>query len=108
MENKKATDWFKEVPVVSDPWQEKKPKLTAKEIKNAAEVYKTFVDPKNQGLLYRIIKNKCHRDTFNAWWKLVCGHNRNPVDHPYTVDQYIKDNNLNCPNSSCHCGACAC
>ena len=108
MENKKATDWFKEVPVVPDPWQERKPKLTKEEIHNAAEVYKTFVDPKNQVLLYRIIKDKCHKETFNVWWPLVCGHNKNQVDDAYTVEQYIKDNNLSCPNAPCYCGACTC
>ena len=108
MENKKATDWFKEVPVVPDPWQERKPKLTKEEIHNAAEVYKTFVDTKNQVLLYRIIKDKCHKETFNVWWPLVCGHNKNPVDDAYTVEQYIKDNNLSCPNAPCYCGACTC
>jgi len=108
MKNNKVTDWFEEAQSVPDPWQEAKPKLTNKEIKKAAEIYKSFVDPRNQNPLYRIFKDRCHKDTFNAWWKLVCGHNRNPVDHPYTVDQYIKDNNLKCPNSPCYCGACAC
>ena len=104
---KKATDWFDEVPCIPDPWQEAKPKLTTTEIKKAAKVYKTFVDPKNQAILYRIFKDRLHKQTFSVWWKLVCGHNKNPVDNPYTVDQYIEDKKLGqiiCED--CYCGAC--
>ena len=80
-------------------WDEGRPKLTKKEIEKAAEVYKTFVDPRNQSYLYHVFKRKCHSETFNAWWKLVCGHNRNPVDHPYTVDQYILDKKIATKNN---------
>ena len=86
--------WFESAPVVPDPYQEAKPKLSQTEIEKAAEVYKTFVDPWAQGLLYHVLSRKCHRDTFNKWWPLVCGHNRNPVDHPYSVEQYIIDKGI--------------
>ena len=108
MKSNKVTDWFNEVRSVPNPWEETKPKLTNTEIQKAAEVYKSFVDPKNQSPLYHIIKNKCHKETYNAWWRIVCGHNRNAVDHPYTVEQYIQDKELKCPNAPCYCGACAC
>ena len=52
--NNKATDWFNEVPSVPDPWQDNKPKLTQKEIENAAEIYRTFVDPVSQNILYHV------------------------------------------------------
>ena len=58
MENKKATDWFKEVPVVPDPWQERKPKLTKEEIHNAAEIYKTFVVRFNKKQAILELKNQ--------------------------------------------------
>lgn len=113
MSDNKITDWFDEVPSVPDPWQEAKPKLTQKEIKNSAKVYKSFIDPKNQVVFYRIIKDKCHKESFSQWWKLVCGFNKNPVDDAYSIDQYIRDKNIanvidNCPNHPCYCGACEC
>lgn len=104
----KVTDWFKEVPVTIDQWQANKPKLTQKEIENAAEVFKTFVDPANQNILYHVMRRKCHKETFNIWWPLVVRYNRSPVDDTYTVDQYIKDNKLDCPNTPCCCDACGC
>ena len=106
--NNKATDWFNEVPSVPDPWQDNKPKLTQKEIENAAEIYRTFVDPVSQNILYHVMRRKCHKDTFNKWWPLVAHYNKSPVDDAYSIDQYIKDNNLDCPNAPCHCGACDC
>ena len=113
MSDNKITDWFNEAPSAPNPWQEAKPKLTKSEIEKAAAIYISFVDPYGQSVLYHIIRNKCHRETFNKWWPLVCGHNRNPVDNPYSVDQYIKDKNIaaipnDCPNAPCHCGACDC
>ena len=107
-QNKEHEMWFETaVAATVDPYQEAKPKLSKSEIEKAAEVYKTFVDPSYQGLLYHIFKRKCHRDTFNDWWRLVCGHNRNPVDHPYSVDQYITDKGLGvCDNQKC--GKCEC
>jgi len=108
-QNKEHEMWFESAPSTLDPYQEVKPKLTQNEIVKAAEVYKTFVDPRYQGLLYSIIRRKCHRDTFNKWWPLVCGHNRNPVDHPYSVDQHIVDKGIgkeNCNNEEC--GSCEC
>ena len=104
------TDWFTEVPNIPDPYQEAKPRLTEREIKNAAKVYKTFVDPRSQTLFYHVMKNKFHKTVFTAWWPQVCGHNKNPVDEAYSVEEYIVDRNLNselCPNSPCYCGACA-
>ena len=106
-QRKETEAWFESAVATSDPYQEAKPKLSHGEIEKSAEVYKSFVDPRYQGLLYHVIKNKCHRDTFNKWWPLVCGHNRNPVDHPYSVDQYIIDKGLGiCDNQKC--GKCEC
>tara|TARA_R100001594_G_scaffold128207_1_gene166328 strand:+ start:2251 stop:2562 length:312 start_codon:yes stop_codon:yes gene_type:complete len=101
--------WFESAVAVPDPYQEAKPKLTQKEIENAAAVYKTFVDPKNQMLLYHVMRRKCHKDTFNKWWPLICYSSRNPVDHPYSVDQYIADKDLG--HDTCNiqkCGKCKC
>ncbi len=109
-QNKEHEMWFETaVAAIADPYQEAKPKLSQNEIENAAKVYKTFVDPRYQGLLYHVLRRKCHKDTFNKWWVLVCGHNINPVDHPYSVDEYIVDKGIgkkNCQNEGCYCGAC--
>ncbi len=96
---------------ILDPDQENKPKLTREEIEKAAKLHNTFVDPRNQMLLTHIMKNKFHKETFFAFHKLSYMNNRNPVDHPYSVDQYIEDKGLsksNCPNDPCYCGACNC
>lgn len=114
MKEKKAQElvewWSDTAVVVPDPYQEAKPKLTSEEIRKAAELYKggTFVNSQSQMKLYHIIKDKCHRDTFNAWWKLVCGHNMDPLER-YTVDDYIAEKGLGidkCNNKKC--GACEC
>ena len=96
-ESKEQVDWWSDTAVVvPDPYQERKPKLTKKEIKKAADLYKsgTFVNPQSQMKLYHVIRQKCHRETFNDWWLLVCGHNMDPLKR-YTVDQYIIDKGLN-------------
>ena len=104
---KEITDWFDEPPNVIDFWQENKPKLTQAEIKKAAEVFKSFVDPYNQGSLYWTIKSKFHKETFNKFWKLSHKYNKNPVNHPYSVDQYIVDKGLG--KKKCNnCGSCSC
>ncbi len=105
--NNEITDWFNEVEAIPDPWQEAKPKLTQKEIKNSVRVFKSFVDPYNQDHFYWIIKNKFHKDTFNRFWKLAHRYNRNPVAHPYSIDQYIKDKNIGMCNNE-DCGKCGC
>ncbi len=106
---KRVDDWWPNTaPAEFDTHQENKPKLTQEEIENAAKIHKSFVDPHNMITLSGIIQNKFHRDTYHEFWRLSQHNNRNPVDHPYSVDQYIKDKKLYCPNKPCHCGACEC
>ena len=81
-------------PVIPDPHQEAKPKLTKKEIEKAALVHASFRDPRNQMLLTHIMKSKVHRETFFAFHKISYMNNRNPVDNPYSVDQYLADKKL--------------
>ena len=92
---------------------ESKPKLSKKEIEKAVEVFKSFVDPNCQGTLFWTIKNKFHNDTFIEFWRLASEYNKNPIDHPYSVDQYIIDKGLAlairepiCNNADC--GNCGC
>tara|TARA_Y100000296_G_C5162774_1_gene252808 strand:+ start:1669 stop:1995 length:327 start_codon:yes stop_codon:yes gene_type:complete len=96
---------------ILDPHQESKPKLTREEIEKAAKVHASFVDPRNQIQFSSILYNRFHRDTYHAFHKLSYMNNRNPVDHPYSVDQYIIDKSLAlkiCENTPCYCGACEC
>ena len=108
MPNKKKSNqyldamWFESAVAVPDLHQESRPSLTQEEIEKAAEVYKSFVDPRNQKFLYHVMRRRCHNDTFNKWWPLICYSNRNPVDHPYSVDQYIIDKGLNKGSGSSH------
>ena len=112
-EKKQETvEWWPDQAVAQPrPWEEAKPKLTQEEIEKAAKLHNTFVDSRNQMLLTHIMKNKFHKETFFAFHKLSHMNNRNPVDHPYSVDQYIVDKALckeECPNAPCYCGACEC
>ena len=108
-QQKPPTDWFGELQATPDRWQEAKPKLSDSEISKAAEIYKSFVDPASQGPLYHVMRRKCHKDTFNKWWTLAAAHNKSPVDHGYSIDQYILDKKLGpdeCPNAPSCCGVC--
>ena len=109
-QNKKTIEWWPDDAVaLPDPWQEAKPKLSQKEIEKAAEIHASFVDPRNQIQFSSILFNRFHRDTYHEFWKLSHRNNRNPVDHPYSVDQYIIDKGLApaaCNNADC--GSCGC
>jgi len=110
--NKKEerVEWWPDTAVaVPDPYQESKPRLSQQEIENAARVHATFVDPANQMHFGNMIQNKYHRETYWEFWRLSCRNNRNPVDHPYSIEQYIIDKGLikeTCDNNAC--GTCGC
>ena len=109
-QNKETIEWWPDDAVAQlDPWQEAKPRLSQKEIENAAKVHATFVDPKNQMHFGWVIREKFHRETYWEFWRLSCRNNRNPVDHSYSVDQHIIDKGLApsfCNNADC--GSCGC
>ena len=109
-QKEKTTEWWPDTAVaVLDPWHAAKPKLPQREIENAAKVHATFVDPKYQMHFGWLIKDRYHRETYWEFWRLSCRNNRNPVDHPYSVDQYIIDKKLApkvCNNADC--GKCGC
>ena len=109
-QNKEPTEWWPDTAVVvPDPYQEAKPHLPQKEIENAAKVHATFVDPQNQMRFGFLMRDRYHRETYWEFWRLSCRNNRNPVDHPYSVDQHIIDKKLApevCNNEEC--GSCEC
>tara|TARA_R110002074_G_scaffold148580_1_gene300080 strand:+ start:1102 stop:1455 length:354 start_codon:yes stop_codon:yes gene_type:complete len=109
-QSEKEIFWFETVPCnILDPYQESKPRLSQEEIEKAAKVHSTFVDPRNQMKFGWVLEKTFHRETYWEFWRLTCRNNRNPVDHPYSVDQYIIDKGIgkeNCNNEEC--GSCEC
>ena len=108
-QKEKRIEWWDDAVAIPNPYEESKPHLPQKEIENAAKVHATFVDPKYQMHFGWLIKDRYHRETYWEFWRLSCRNNRNPVDHPYSVDQHIIDKGLApevCNNTDC--GNCGC